>query len=261
MLDGTVLEPHPVAEGHSQSEYILEIVRQPNANVVFGENWHSDFSFFGKSASYSVLRGVVMPCLGKNDTLFSNTADAFDALSPQMQNILLDLQAYHSANKAYGEHHAGNSLAAMNDTSGSMRRVKEGKPKVLENDVLQPVVIVHPRTGRKSLFVSPTFTTHIKDMNVDESKALLKFLCDHIAKARFCTRVSWSPNQITMWDNRTLVHKVLADDTSTCRKIHRCTVRGTAPVNHKGKSFSLTHTEPAAKGGLFEDVGLNGHNR
>ena len=107
-----------------------------------------------------------MPRLGVNDTLFSSTEDAYDALSPTMQNLLLDLNAYHSANRAYGEGHGGNSRAAMEKTN--TMRFKEDMP-ILETDVLQPMVRVHPRTGRRSLYASPTFTTHIDGMHEEES--------------------------------------------------------------------------------------------
>ena len=112
----TDIEPHAVTKGHPDAPEVLEIVREASARVVFGENWHSDNSFHDRTASYSILRGTVVPRLGVNDTLFSSTEDAFDALSPTMQNLLLDLNAYHSANKAYGQGHPGNSRAAMENT-------------------------------------------------------------------------------------------------------------------------------------------------
>merc|ERR1719240_1482897 len=114
--DNTVLEPHHVSKGHPDAPLVLEIVREATAHVVFGENWHSDNSFAAESASYSILRGTEVPKLGTNDTLFASCEDAYDALSPTMQNLLLDLNAYHSANRAYGVGHDGNSRAAMENT-------------------------------------------------------------------------------------------------------------------------------------------------
>merc|ERR1719272_1688589 len=128
--EDTVLEPHAVAAGHPLDSDVLEIVREANPHVVFGENWHIDHC----------------PRFGVNDTLFSSTEDAFDALSQTMQNLILDLNAYHSANKAYGVGHPGNSLAAMEGTD-TMSMLKE--TPILESDVLQPCVTVHPRTGRR----------------------------------------------------------------------------------------------------------------
>jgi len=249
--DNTGIEPHAVAEPHPEAPEVLEIVREANAKVVFGENWHSDNSFMGETCSYSILRGVVQPRLGVNDTLFSSVEDAYDALSPTMQNLILDLNAYHSANKAYGVGHPGNSRAAMEGTSTMMW--KENAP-ILENDVLQPVVTVHPRTGRKGIFVSPTFTTHIDGMRPDESAAILRFLCNHIARPEFCTRVSWQPNQVIMWDNRSLSHKGMADELTQKRVVHRVSIRGSSPMNHRGVSYSLTHKSKAAQASLFEAV-------
>ena len=46
--------------------------------------------------------------------------------------------------------------------------------------VEHPVIRTHPDTGRKLLFVNSFFTSHFKDMTVEESQPLLKFLIDHI---------------------------------------------------------------------------------
>ena len=97
-------------------------------------------------------------------------------------------------------------------------RFKEDMP-ILETDVLQPMVRVHPRTGRRSLYASPTFTTHIDGMHEEESKAVLQFVYEWIARPEFCTRVSWHENQVVMWDNRSLQHKGLADDCSERRVV------------------------------------------
>jgi len=242
----TVIEPHAVAAGHPDAPEILEIIREPTADVVFGENWHSDNSFMAQSASFSILRGTEVPRLGVNDTLFSSCEAAYDALSPTMQNLLLDLNAFHSANKAYGKGHPGNSRAAMEKTE-TMKLAQRELP-ILEADVLQPIVIVHPRTGRPGLFCSPTFTSHIDGMAPAESKAILEFCYQWIARPEFCTRVSWLPNQVTMWDNRSLSHKGVADDCSERRVVQRVSIRGEQPKNHHGVATSDRTSAPAAAG-------------
>ena len=247
--DGTEIEPHAVSAGLPDAPEVLEIVREASAEVVFGENWHSDNSFHAQTGSFSILRGTEVPRLGVNDTLFSSVEDAYDALSTTMQNLLLDLNAYHSANRAYGSGHGGNSRAAMEKTKSM--RFREHMP-ILESDVLQPVVSVHPRTGRRGLFTSPTFTTHIDGMKPDESKAILRFIHEWIARPEFCTRVSWQPNQVVMWDNRSLSHKGIADDCSERRVVQRVSIRGSSPMNHRGVQYSLTHQIRAANAGLFE---------
>lgn len=247
------IEPHPVAAAHPEHGDVLEIVREAGARVVFGENWHSDFSFMTYPCSFSFLRATdCMPPRGVNDTLFSNTEAAFDALSPSMQQLLQGLSAYHSANKAYHVDSKTNSTAAMAAT-GSMRMLEEGdeKLRIMDNDVLHPLVVVHPLTGRRSVYASPTFTTHIDGMHQDESSALLDFLYRWIAKPQFCNRISWSPHQVTMWDNRSLLHRGLADDVGERRVVHRVSVRGNAPFGvHDAQAVARISCPPGHENGF-----------
>lgn len=150
-----IIEPHSVAKSTvSDCPECLEIIREPSASVVFGENWHSDNSFLEQTCSFSILRGTdVMPKRGSNDTLFSSTEAAFEALSPTMQNLLYGLKAYHSAGKAYGVKTGrdSNTRAAM-EATGKMR-FNDHAP-ILKRDYLHPIITVHPDTGRKAIFVS-----------------------------------------------------------------------------------------------------------
>ena len=75
-----------------------------------------------------------------------------------------------------------------------------------------PVVISHPETGKKVLFVNSGFTSHIKGMHPFESKALLNMLFEHIDKThRLTCRVAWEPNTLTLWDNRCTQHHAIWD--------------------------------------------------
>merc|ERR1719326_2718149 len=149
-----------------------------------------------------------MPRRGSNDTMFASTEAAYAALSPLMQQRLQGLTAVHSAGKAYNAGSTTNSFAAMQATN--TMRLNDDAP-ILKTDVVQPVVVAHPRTGRPALFVSPTFTKRIPGMHPEESEALLRFLYAWIARPEFITRVSWEAHQVTMWDNRCLSHKGIAD--------------------------------------------------
>lgn len=155
-----IIEPHSVAKSTvSDCPECLEIIREPSAGVVFGENWHSDNSFLEQTCSFSILRGTeVMPKRGSNDTLFSSTEAAFEALSPTMQNLLYGLKAYHSAGKAYGVKTGrdSNTRAAM-EATGKMR-FNDHAP-ILKKDYLHPIITVHPDTGRKAIFVSQSSHT------------------------------------------------------------------------------------------------------
>jgi len=98
------VERHMVAKGLPGCPEILEIVRERGVSIIFGEEWHSDHSFQPLPASFSFLRATAeMTPVGTNNTEFAQTEAAWAALSPAMQALLLPLDAYHSAGKAYGD--------------------------------------------------------------------------------------------------------------------------------------------------------------
>jgi len=75
-----------------------------------------------------------------------------------------------------------------------------------------PVVRTHPVTGRKALFVNPSFTLRIKELSVAESDAVLNFLYKHIAEGHeFQVRFHWEKNSVAFWDNRITNHYATFD--------------------------------------------------
>ena len=75
-------------------------------------------------------------------------------------------------------------------------------------------------------------------MQREESQALLQFLYAHIARPEFTARVSWDEGQVTMWDNRMLSHRGIADDCSEKRVVQRVSIRGHTPFDIEGKSYA-----------------------
>jgi alpha-ketoglutarate-dependent taurine dioxygenase len=70
----------------------------------------------------------------------------------------------------------------------------------------------HPVTGRKGMFVNESFTTHILDLPVRKSNAVLRFLFEHVARPEFTVRWPWKPDDLAFWDNRCTQHYAVADD-------------------------------------------------
>jgi sulfonate dioxygenase len=61
-------------------------------------------------------------------------------------------------------------------------------------------------TGKKSLFASPNFTSHIVGFKKEESDVLLNFLNLHIGLGiDFQVRVRWEPGTVVVFDNRTVL--------------------------------------------------------
>jgi taurine dioxygenase len=80
-------------------------------------------------------------------------------------------------------------------------------------------------TGRKGLFVNPTYTTHIVGLLPDESDLILGFLYRHMIKEQFTWRHSWQVGDLAIWDNRSTMHRVIPDFAEH-RLMHRVSIVG-----------------------------------
>ena len=199
--------------------YILSNLKKDGKRVGragAGHYWHSDLSYMEAPSLGSLLRAIEVPEVG-GDTMFANLAAAYDALSAPMKSFLAGLEA---------EHH----FAKVQSRVMSLGLNKPLTPEQLAQTppVIHPLVRAHPETGRKSLFLSPGFTTGIVGMTPEESAALLDFLAVHASEPRFVYRHQWQPNDVVFWDNRTLMHYAIDDyDYERDRRhMHRTTIRG-----------------------------------
>ena len=91
-----------------------------------------------------------------------------------------------------------------------------------------PVVVTHPGTGRKLLYVNSGFTTRIKGMAPWESELLLSGLTNFIATTpKLTCRVRWEPNTLVFWDNRCTQHHAVWDYYPHSRYGERVSIVGT----------------------------------
>jgi taurine dioxygenase len=67
-------------------------------------------------------------------------------------------------------------------------------------------------------------------MHKDESKALLRFLYDHITKDEFIYKHRWQQNMLIMWDNRSVLHSAQGGYDGHQRIMHRTVVTGEKPI-------------------------------
>ncbi|RKU39820.1 hypothetical protein DL546_000582 [Coniochaeta pulveracea] len=155
---------------------------------------HSDVSYEAQPPGTTFLILLEGPTSG-GDTLFTDTVEAYNRLSPLFQERLHGLKATHSGIEQV------NAAVAR----GSIKR---REPVVNEH----PIVRTHPATGEKALYVNPQFTRDIVGLKKEESDALLKFLYDHLAySSDLQARVKWEPGTVVVWDNRVALHSALVD--------------------------------------------------
>jgi len=198
---------------------IAEVLKEAHQTSNIGGGWHTDHSYDQVPAMGSILLAREVPPHG-GDTLFINMAAVFESLSPGLQRTLESLQAIHSAKHVFG--HEGR-WARRADADGRILN-----PDVVPEDARHPIVIKHPRSARKILYVNPGFTVRIDGWSDAESKALLDYLYKEAMRPEFQCRFHWTEGSIAFWDNLITWHYALNDYHGYRRLMHRITVAGSA---------------------------------
>ncbi len=198
-------------EGYPQ---IAQVAKEPDQVNNIGGGWHTDHSYDQIPALGSMLYARQTPTRG-GDTLFASTCAAYDALSDGLQETLQGLKAVHSSRHVFG---AGVDRGDLSDRLGNTEAATQ--------DAVHPVVITHPLSGRKSLYVNPAFTLHFEGWTAPESQALLSYLYQHIGRPEFCYRLQWAPGTLAFWDNRATWHWAINDYQGERRLMHRITLEG-----------------------------------
>ena len=90
------------------------------------------------------------------------------------------------------------------------------------------MVRVNPVNGRKSLFLG-AHASHIEGMPLEEGRALLKAVLDHVTRPEFRYRHRWREGDLVIWDNRCVLHRATPFDAGRHRRLmQRTTVAGDA---------------------------------
>ncbi len=195
---------------------IAEVRKEPDQKLNIGGVWHTDHSYDEAPALGSVLLARELPDVG-GDTLFASMALAYETLSDGLKQTLSELKAWHSSRHAFGQ---GGTTAEL------QREGRIQNPDLATQDTCHPVVISHPQTGRKTLYVNPGFTRRFDGWTEAESKPLLDFLYAHATRPEFTCRFSWKVGSVAVWDNRATWHFAMNDYAGQRRLMHRITLEG-----------------------------------
>jgi taurine dioxygenase len=192
--------------------------------------WHTDITAAINPPMASILRGDIVPPYG-GDTQFTNLVAAYDALSPAMRDFVDGLRGLHRFAPAPG----------VNATKEYEELMKK---RILVSE--HPIVRVHPETGERALYVSPSFLKSIVGLSPRESQVMLELLWEHVVRPEFCVRFKWEPGSVAFWDNRSTAHLAPRDifDSDFEREFYRTTLVGDVPVGVDGKSSTLLEGNP-----------------
>lgn len=194
---------------------IALVKKAPEQQTNIGGAWHTDHSYDQVPAMGSILVARVLPPAG-GDTLWAHMGAAYDALSDDLKARIEGLEAFHTADHVYKE----GGIYAQTDQGRDLRGQE------VTTGAVHPVVIRHPQTGRKLLYVNTTFTINFVGQTREESLPLLMELTRAALAADNQCRLEWKPGTVAIWDNRTTWHNAMNDYHGHAREMHRITLTG-----------------------------------
>lgn len=226
------LAVHPVLPPHPEADKLLPLYRNLNPDKptylekVSRENaWHTDLTYMPVPSRGSILRCEACPETG-GDTMWANMVLAYERLPAAIKERIEGLYAKHSY-----EH----TFAAQLPREERLAMAQRMPPAE------HPVVLTHPETREKVLFVNSAFTTHFSNFFtfedvrygqdlLPEANHLLNYLTSQAAIPEYQVRLRWKPGTVAMWDNLQVQHYAVYDYGNAPRKMLRATLAGT-PLN------------------------------
>jgi alpha-ketoglutarate-dependent sulfate ester dioxygenase len=224
---GPITTAHPTVPGLAENRHVLDIdaAEQSVASV-----WHTDVTFVDRPPMGSILRALVVPAYG-GDTLWANTASAYQDLSADLRDAADSLHAVHTNEFDY-------SAPPRPDDDEKLREYA----RVFQStryETTHPIVQVHPETGERALLLGG-FARQIVGLSPAESKDLLRRFRSRVERPENVVRWRWRLGDVAFWDNRATQHRAIADFGRRPRRLQRVTIAGEVPVGINGvRSTSL----------------------
>jgi len=210
--------------------YVVSNIKGPDGKPVgslgAGEAvWHTDMSYVPNPPYASLLYAVEIPAEG-GDTWLCSMAEAYDALPPALKARVEGLQIKHDG--TYNS--AGFLREGLVATDNPMESVGQ----------IHPLVTLHPRTGRQSLYLGRRRNAYILGLSLAESEALLDEIWQYAALPENCYSHRWSVGDVLMWDNRATMHRRDPFDQDARRLMQRTQIKG------QGMPRGLEERQPSA---------------
>ena len=134
---------------------------------------------------------------------------------------------YKLKNEIYG-------LTCKHDaTRNSAGELRVGYEETYHNEerpgAIHPLVICHPNTRRKALYLGRRPNAWIYGFSSEASDALLDELWSHINSHHFTWTQNWEKGDLIIWDNRCTFHRREKLDPSQNRLMHRTQIADDYP--------------------------------
>ncbi len=175
----------------------------PDGEMLF----HHDMCYVA-APDMATLLYAIEPTRDGGHTLFANMYAAYDTLSDDLKAAIEDrevMQVY-------------NYLPTV--------RVEADDDPAKYDHYVQPAVIVHPKTGRRALYVNQLMSARIEGLAASDSAAVLEAIRSHLDRPELSYEHVWRAGDLVMWDNYCTCHARTDFPPDQTRLLRRCTVAG-----------------------------------
>lgn len=200
---------HPLVKAPKGTKSVFELDSSDGLRV---NGWHTDLTYQDRISYASVLRAIELPSNG-GDTLWANTATAYQGLPQTLKNLVDHAWARHSTDEA-GMPEKLDGVYARNPGIGS--------------EAMHPLVHLLPDTNERAILMG-FFFRQIADMGYADSMRVYEMVQAHVTRPENVVRWRWAPGDVAMWYNFATQHYAVADYTER-RVMHRVSIDGQKPV-------------------------------
>jgi len=175
--------------------------------------WHSDQTYTQRPCRGALLRAIEIPPEG-GQTGFVDTASVYEALSDELKAQVEGLEVVHRLARAH-------RLLGLQHDAEKTRELADRFP-----DMVHPLVRVDPKSGVRSLDISPMFADAVAGWSANESEALLTRLREFATSSRFVYWHEWKPDDLIIWNNYRALHSAAGHKNRYVRTMNRTTLTG-----------------------------------
>ena len=179
--------------------------------IVRGEQYHTDHSNFPAPPLGTMLFPLRLPRVG-GDTQFVNVQDSYDDLPEATKRRIDGLRVLHM-------------FMSSRSPRKKAQLTEEERRKIPE--AWQPLVLVHPLSGRKALYMNTAHMERIEGMEDDAAFELIGELMAHATQPKYEYCHKWRQGDLVIWDNRSVMHKANGDyEPGEKRFLYRVMIKG-----------------------------------
>lgn len=165
--------------------------------------WHTDSSYEHHPFRYSILAAQTVVSWG-GETEFADLRAAYDALDERTRDLIADRTAVFFS-------HNTRQWLGIDDSPEDLG---------IYPPVRWPLVRIHPVSRRKLLWVDSK-VREISGMSAPEGRALAHELLEYIGQRERVHVHRWTPSDVVMWDNRSVLHRGRRFDLTERREMRR----------------------------------------